>query len=156
MTGMDVLRRVHAYAKDMDKLKLRRLCAHDAMTRCTRRTDISGHGGPADKLAQYAAKVDAIERAIDARKKMHDMELDEALELIEGLTEPSQGVAMYRGWICGMTVRQTAAELRISESSVRGLRRRGREVLEMVGSKLEKNRIYCELESICDAEKHAH
>lgn len=156
MTGMDVLRRVHAYAKEMDKLKLRRLCAHDAMTRCTRSTDITGYGGPADKLAQYAARVDAVDRAIQARKRMYDMELDEALELIEGLTEPSQGVVMYRGWICGMTVRQTAAELRISESSVRGLRRRGREVLEVIGSKLEKNRVYCELESIFDEGKHAH
>lgn len=156
MTGMDVLRRVHAYAKDMDKLKLRRLCAHDAMMRCTRSADATGHGCSEDKMGQYAAKVDAIDREMEARKRMYDMELREALALIEGLVEPSQGVAMYRGWICGMTVRQTAAELRISESGVRGLRRRGREALELLESELENNRTYIELERICCEDKNAY
>lgn len=148
MTGMDVLRRVYAYAKDMDRLRLRRMCAYDAMTRCTRSTDTAGRGDVGDKMSRYAAKVDDVDRAIEARKKMRDMEMDEALELIGGLTEAAQGMAMYRGWVCGMTIRQTAAELKISESSVRGLRRRGREILDAVETRLDTDHQYRELEEI--------
>ena len=156
MTGMDVLRRVRSYEKDMEKLKLRRLCAHDAMTRCTRSADMTGHGGNEDKMSLYASRVDAIERAMEARRQMYDMEMEEAFSLIDALSEPAQGAAMYRGWICGLTVRQTAAELKTSESGVRGLRRRGRDILDSIDTRLDENRRYKGLEEVYFKVKYAH
>lgn len=134
MTGMDVLRSVRAYDKDMARLRLRLGCARDAATRITRSTDTTGHGGGADKMSEYAARADGIEREIAERKAKYEQDVELAIRLI-GELEPQQGRVMHLRMVCGMTVRQTAGELSISESAVKGLYRRGREALESVSVK---------------------
>ena len=134
MTGMDVLRRVRAYEKDMARLRLRLSCARDAAMRITRSTDTTGHGGQEDKMGEYAAKVDAIEREMEARTALNNGDLLRAGMVVAQL-DPEQGIVMYCRMVRGLTVRQTAGELKISESSVKGLYRRGRETLEGIDVK---------------------
>lgn len=131
MTGMDVLRRVRAYSKDMERLRLRLRCARDAIMRCTQSlgTGTACQTATEDKMSEYAARRDEIEREIAARSAMHEKDVLLALQLFERL-EPLQGEVMYMRMVYGMTVRQIAGELKTSESSVRGLYRRGREILE--------------------------
>ena len=131
MTGMDVLRRVRAYDKDMARMRLRLSCARDAAMRITRSTDTTGHGGLQDKMGEHAAKVDQIEHEMDARRAQYERDLVTAGILVGNL-EPQQGRAMYLRMVRGMTVRQTAGEMHLSEGSVKGLYRRGRETLESV------------------------
>ena len=131
MTGMDVLRRVRAYDTDMARLRLRLACARDAATRITRSTDTTGHGGMVDKMGEHAAKVDQIEREMAARRAVYERDVLEAARLI-GEMEPLQGRVMHLRMMRGMTVRQTAGEMKTSEGSVKGLFRRGREALESV------------------------
>lgn len=147
MTGMDVLRRCRAYDKDMERLKLRQLCARDIMTKATRSAAVIGHGEQADKMSEYMARVDAAARARDARAEMYQMELDEAARLIAGLA-PGQGAAIHYHMIRGLTLRQTAAEMRMEESSVRGLYRRARGNMERARSGLDAEETYKRLEAI--------
>lgn len=129
MTGMDVLRRVRSYEKDMARLRLQLACVRDAAMRITRSTDTTGHGGQEDKMGEYAARADAIEREMAARTTQHNGDLLRAGMMVAQL-DPEQGVVMYMRMVRGLTFRQTAGELKISESSVKGLYRRGREALE--------------------------
>lgn len=128
MTGMDVLRRVRAYEKDMARLRLQLACVRDAALRITRSTDTTGHGGQEDKMGEYAAKVDGIERMLAEREAIHNRDLICAGALIAGL-DPAQGSVMYCRMVRGLTERQTAAQLSTSQDSVRGLYRRAREAL---------------------------
>ena len=147
MTGMDVLRRVRAYEKDIGKLKLHRMCAYELATGATRAAGASGSSsgsGKSDKPECYSAEVDAVDRAIEARGKMREMEVMEAARLIMAL-DPAQGQAMYLYYVRGMTVRQTAGQMKTSEGSVRGLMRRGREAMEAECAKLDDEESYQKL-----------
>lgn len=135
MTGMDVLERCRAYERDMERLRLQVAMARDAVTRATRSAETIGHGGGEDRMAAFAARADAIARAMDARTAMHEAELLEAARLIAAL-DPSQGAAVYQLFVRGQTVRQTAAAMHTTEPSVRGLRRRARDALLLMGSQL--------------------
>lgn len=128
MTGMDVMERVRSYERDMERLRLQAAMARDAVTRATRSAETIGHGGGEDRMAAFAARADAIARAMDARTAMHEAELLAAARLIAAL-DTAQGAAMYRLYIQGQTVRQTAAAMHTTEPSVRGLRRRARDAL---------------------------
>lgn len=128
MTGLDVLERCKGYERDMERLRTQAAFARDAVMRVTRSAQAIGHGGGADKLAAYTAKADAIERAMALRTRMSIVELDEAGRLA-GLLEPTQGQAIRLLMVRGMTVRQTAAEMHMSEDGVRGLQRRARRAL---------------------------
>ena len=144
MTGMDVLRRVRAYEKDIGKLKLRRMCAYELATGATRAAGAPGSSsgsGRSDKPERYSAEVDAVDRAIGAREKMREMEVMEAARLIMAL-DPAQGQAMYLYYVRAMTVRQTAGQMKTSESSVRGLLRRGRDTLDAEASALNHDEVY--------------
>lgn len=157
MTGMDVLRRCRSYKKDIERLNLRRMCAQDVATRSTRSMDVSGHvGGMTDAMGNYVARVDEIDRMISIRKEMYAIEREAAAVLIAGFSEPMQGIAMYHGWLCGLTTRQTAAVMKNSESAVRGLRRRGREILEGLDAELDTNPEYLELSRMYDLIENAH
>lgn len=123
MTGMDVLRRCSGYGRDMERLMLRHAMAMDAVMQVTRGLSASGHGSGADRMGSYAARKDALERAMSLRTRMYEMELCEAARLVT-LIEPAQGRAIYLRMVRGMTVRQTAGVLHASEDSVRGLTRR--------------------------------
>ena len=131
MTGMDVLRRCSEYEKDMARLRLRIRCAKDAVTRLTRSTDTSGHGGGEDKMSAYVGRLDELERALIAREEQYIRDVELAARLVARI-DPMQGQAIHLRMVCGLTIRQTAAELRTSESSVRGLCRRGQEALERI------------------------
>ena len=128
MTGMDVMERCRAYERDMERLRLQAAMARDAVTRATRSAETIGHGGGEDRMAAFAARADAIARAMDARTALHEAELCEAARLIAAL-DPSQGAAVYQLFVRGQTVRQTAASMHTTEASVRGLRRRARDAL---------------------------
>ena len=128
MTGMDVMERCRAYERDMERLRLQAAMARDAVTRATRSADTIGHGGGEDRMAAFAARADAIARAMDARTAMHEAELYEVARLIAAL-DAAQGQAIYHLYILGETVRQTAAAMHTTESAVRGLRRRARDAL---------------------------
>ena len=134
MTGMDVLRRVRAYDTDMARLRLRLNCARDAAMRITRSMDTTGHGGMNDKMGEYAARVDQIEREIKQRRMAYEHDLIEATRLVAQL-DPQQGEVIHMRMVRGMTVRQVAGEMKTSESSVKGLYRRGREALEEINVK---------------------
>lgn len=131
MTGMDVLRRCRDYKKDMARLQLRLGCARDAAMRITRSTDTTGPGGNTDKMGEYAAKVDGIEREMRARAEQYALDVGLAVQLVTRI-DPVQGRAVYLRMVSGMTIRQTAAELHVSESGAKGLYRRGRETLEKI------------------------
>ena len=126
---MDVLHRCRAYEKDMGRLRLRLACARDAAMRTTRSAEIFGHGAGWDRMGDYAAKADAIEREIRARTAQYLADVGTAARLVAAL-DPLQGSAMHLRYVRGLTVRQTAAELHVSCDSVRGLCRRGREALD--------------------------
>lgn len=128
MTGLSMMERVRGYERDMERLRLQAAMARDAVTRATRSADAIGHGGGEDRIAAFAARVDALTRAMDARTEMHEAELFTAARLIAAL-DTAQGQAMYRLYILGDTVRQTAAAMHTTEASVRGLRRRARDAL---------------------------
>lgn len=137
MTGLDVLARCRAYEEDMARLRLRRACARDAVTQMTGRPD-------ADRTAQdgripidtYVSAVDAIDRAMAARREMHLMELEAAATVLSALA-PRQGQVMRLRMILRLTMRQTAGELHVSESSARGYERRAREALAGMTSTLD-------------------
>ena len=131
MTGMDVLRRCSEYKNDMARLRLRLGCARDAAMRITRSTDTTGHGSGGDKMGVYVEKVDEIEREMVIREAQYEQDVGMAARLVTRI-DPLQGRVMYLRLVRGLTIRQTAAELRTSESSVRGLYRRGREALEEI------------------------
>lgn len=131
MTGMDVLRRVQAYGRDMERLRLRLRCTRDAATQCTRSADVTGHGGAEDRMGRYAALVCDIEQEIEARKQVQARDMLTVQQLL-GEMEPMQGEVVYMRMVVHLTVRQVAGELKTSESSVRGLYRRGRETLEAI------------------------
>ena len=122
------MERCRGYDRDMERLRLQAVMARDAVTRATRSADAIGHGGGGDKMAAYAARAEAIARAMDARTAMHEAELLAAARMIAAL-DAAQGQAMYQLYILGQTVRQTAAALHTTEASVRGLRRRAKEAL---------------------------
>lgn len=126
---MDVLARCRAYDKDMARLRLRLACARDAVTRITRSADTTGHGGAEDKMGEYAGRADAIEREMTERRALYAQDLETAARLVASL-EPAQGRVMHMRMVRMMTERETAAALRISTDSVRGLYRRGRKALE--------------------------
>lgn len=131
MTGMDVLWRCRDYKKDIARLQLRLGCARDAAMRITRSTDTTGHGGGQDKVSEYASKVDEIEREMRERAEQYARDVALAGQLVTRI-DPLQGWVVYLKLVRGLTIRQTAAELRTSESSVRGLYRRGREAMEEI------------------------
>lgn len=131
MTGMDVLRRIRAYEKDMQRLRLRRLCAQDAATQCTRSADMTGHGGGGDRMSEYMARIDAIEREMVEREAQLALDLELAAKLVSAI-DPAQGAVLHMRMVRGMTVRETAASLHTSCDSVRGLYRRGCGALEGV------------------------
>lgn len=135
MTGMDVMERCRAYERDMERLRLQAAMARDAVTRATRSADTIGHGGGEDRIAAYTARADALARAMDARTAMHEAELLTAARLIAAL-DTAQGQAIYHLYILGETVRQTAAAMHTTEPSVRGLRRRARDALLLMGAQL--------------------
>ena len=128
MTGYDVMLACRGYDRDMERLRVQAAMARDAVTRATRSAEVSGHGGGEDRIAAYAARADALARAMDARRAMNEMEQDAAARLIARM-ETRQGQAVYLLMVRGMTVRQCAASLHTTEASVRGLRRRAREAL---------------------------
>ena len=129
MTGMDVLWRCRDYKKDIARLRLRLECARDAAMRVTRSADMTGHGSGGDRMSLYAEKVDDIEREMVIREALYERDVGMAARLVTQI-DPLQGQVVYLRLVRGLTIRQTAAELRTSESSVRGLFRRGREALE--------------------------
>lgn len=130
MTGMDVLRQCSRYSEDIGRLKLKRSVALDAATRITGGTSGGGHSGEtSDKVGAYAYKAKEIELATQARKSMYALELICAGELVGGLNL-NAGAVMHARMVKGLTVRQTAAELHMSESSVRGLYARARAELD--------------------------
>ena len=128
MTGYDVFLACRGYERDMERLRMQAAMARDAVTRATRSAEVSGHGGGEDRIAAYAARADALSRAMDARRAMYDMEQDAAARLIARM-ETRQGQAIYLLMVRGMTVRQCAACMHTTEAAVRGLRRRAREAL---------------------------
>lgn len=129
MTGMDVMRRCREFDQDMARLRLRLACVRDAQMRLTRSIQTSGFGGGGeDRMAGYAAQVDAIEREIRAREAQYIADVEAAARLVDRLP-PEQGLVMHLRMVCGMTVRQTAAHTRQTEASVKGLCRRARETL---------------------------
>ncbi len=156
MTGMDVLRRCSGYDRDMERLRLRRAMAMDAATHVTRSMSASGHGDGADRMGAYAARTDALDRAMSIRTRMYEMELAEAARLVT-VIEPVQGRVIYLRKVRGMTVRQTAAVLHTSEDSVRGLQRRA--VHAMTGLTAEMGTAYeqCQREyaELMDAKREA-
>lgn len=131
MTGMDVLRRCREYKTDMARLQLRLGCARDAATRITRSADVTGHAGGGDRMGEFAAKVDAIEREMRERSIQYARDIATAAQLVTRI-DPTQGQVMHLRLVRGLTVRQTAAEMHMGESCVKGLYRRGREALEAI------------------------
>lgn len=131
MTGMDVLRRCRNYERDMERLKLRIMCAKDAVLQCTRSMDMTSYGGVDDKMGRYAAKVDGIEREMEDRRIQYLLDVELAAGLLARL-EPMQGKVLHQRMILGVSVKETAVNLHISCDSVRGLYRRGCGELEEI------------------------
>jgi len=143
MTGMDVMRRLRAYKTDIDRLRLRRLCAQDAATAATRAAGAApgASGGKSDRAERYAVEIDAIDRAIRARHSMREQEAAEAARLV-AMLDPAQGMAMHCHYVRAQTIRQVAGEMSVSESSARGLIRRARETLSRTPSALGGDETY--------------
>lgn len=145
MTGMDVLRQCRRYGDDVAKLKLKERIALDTATRIT--GSMSGAGGRgsdiSDKAGSYARKAKEIELALKARDVMYEMELICAGELVARLGVEAASV-MHARMIQGLTVRQTAAAIHKSESSVRGLYARARADLDAVSAPIGANGRYRE------------
>lgn len=143
MTGMDVLRQCCRYSEDMAKLKLKKQIALDVATRIT--GSMSGVGGRgsdiSDKAGAYARKAKEIELAIKARENMRLAELICADELMARLNVDAASV-IYARMIQGATVRQTAGQLKKSESSVRGLYARARAELEAMSAPIGAQAAY--------------
>ena len=131
MTGLDVLRRCSWYKKDMERLKLRLDCVRDAALRVTRSADATGHGGQTDKMGDYAAKVDEIEREMQRRREQYARDVGTAARLIERL-DPVQGSVLYMRMVQGKSVQQICAQLYYGESTVKKLLREGRAELETI------------------------
>lgn len=128
MTGWDVLRRCSSYKRDMERLQMRLGCARDAAMRVTRSMDTTGHGGGEDKMGEYAAKADAIEREMRTREQRYAREVAMASRLLEQF-DPLQGGVLYMRMVQGMSVQQISAQLYYSKSTVKGWLRQGRETL---------------------------
>jgi len=142
MTGMDVLRQCRRYSEDRDKLKLQKQIALDAATRITAGASGGGRsGGVSDKPGSYGVKAKAIETAIEARETMYAYELLCAGEMVAQLNVDAASV-MHARMIRRLTVRQTAAALHKSESSVRGLYARARTELDGMRSRIGESAEY--------------
>lgn len=128
MTGMDVLRRCRQYQGNMDQLQLKLDMAKDLVTRATRSADTLGHGTGGDKMGEYMARVDLIDRQMQERREMYRAEVETAVQML-GQLSPEQGYVMMMRYIEGMTVRQIAGARHLTEDGVRGLIRRGRETM---------------------------
>lgn len=136
MTGMDVLRRCASYARDMDRLRLRRRQIRDAATRITRSPDAQGHGAVEDKAAALIARADEIERGMHARERAHDMEVVEALRLVGELATPDTSAVLYARYVEGLTYGALAARMRASEDAVRSALRRGERAIDRQRTRL--------------------
>lgn len=152
MTGMDVLRQCRRYSEDVQRLELRRQMAMDAATRITAGMGQCGgrSGDVSDKAGRYACTSLMIDQALEARKAMYNMELMCAGELFNRLSIDMAEVMNAR-MLMGLTVRQTAATLQKSESSVRGLYARARTQMEGVTTYLGRVAAYRDaVQHYCD------
>lgn len=131
MTGMDVMRQCRRYNEDVERLKLRQQMALDAATRITASmSGVGGHSsGASDKAGRYARVSMEVEAALSARNVMYEMELEAADEILNSLSLEASDT-MYNRMVRGLTVRQTAATMHKSVSTVRGLYTRACGILE--------------------------
>lgn len=146
MTGLDVLRRCQTYAQKMEQLNARIYFARDALTRCTRSTDVQGHGGDGDKMGELVARIDVLERRAKAMEAAHSFEVIEAAILCGRLSDPLAARMLYGRLVEGQTMRQMMGELHLtSTDTAKALYRRGRELLAETTSGLDKNEAYAHL-----------
>lgn len=130
-----MLRQCRRYGDDVAKLKLKKQIALDTATRIT--GSMSGAGGRgsdvSDKAGTYGRKAKEVEIALAAREEMYVLEMFCAGEVVARLAVDAAAV-MHARMIQGLTVRQTAGQLKKSESSVRGLFTRARAELEAMSA----------------------
>lgn len=147
MTGLDVLERCAAYARERERMQSAIYMARDALTRCTRSTDAQGHGGgDGDRMGAAYARIDAMERRMRALDAAHALEVLEAARLCGAMDDPVAARMLYGTMVEGMTMRQMQGELGIaSDAAAKAIKRRGRLALTATATALGGREDYARL-----------
>lgn len=151
MTGLDVLRRCQSYRQQCEQIESRIYFARDALMRCTRSADAQGHGGGGDKMGELVARIDMLERRLEALERAHNREILEAAALCGKMENAAAARLMYGTMVEGCTLRQMMGELKIdSDATAKHIKRVGRAALDGMESALGADAEYMRLRAAAD------